>query len=104
MFHWLVSAYFALTGANNEPGKTYGFWSGFGGATIIFSGTASFLIVHYRHINCQKPKCPRIGHYPDSRGVKWCGIHHPDHGGTKPTVAVLHRLHREHLDRAAAGQ
>ena len=59
------------------------------------------LVTWYRSANCRWESCPRIGHYKDSRGVRWCWKHHPDHKGQKPTGAVLHRLHHEHVARLA---
>jgi hypothetical protein len=99
VFHWLLHAYFATTGANYEAGKAYGFWSGFGGATVIFSGTFSFLLVHYRHINCKRHRCWRIGHHQSADGTKLCRHHHPVLAGRHLTDELIQRLHREHKAR-----
>ena len=86
------------TGTVNESGPYYGFFSGFG-SDLSELALLGAVAAGYRKINCRQPRCLRIGHYPDSRGVKWCGMHHPDHKGRKPTVELLHRLHREHKER-----
>lgn len=90
-----LHAWYRFSGANNEGGPTYGTWSGIAGATACFAWIPATFMV-YRHLNCKKPGCLWLGHFPDLRGVKWCGRHHPDHGGRKPTMELLHRLHREH--------
>ena len=84
--------------------QRYGFWSGFGSvfpwSLGILGAVWGGLLMHWRHINCQAPGCPLIGHYPDSRGVKWCARHHPDHQGQEHiTMEFLHRLHHEHVAR-----
>jgi hypothetical protein len=99
-WHWVLHAFYAFSGADNEAGPTYGTWSGIAGATAVFSG----VLLGMRHVNCKKSWCPRIGHFPDVRGVKWCGRHHPDHKGRKPTMEMLHRLHHEHKQALSGGQ
>ena len=101
--HWLIHAYFAVTGADNEPGKAYGFWSGFGGSVpdvLIITGLGAW---YWQH-TCHQRRCWRVGRHPAAGGTfKLCRRHHPDLMGQRPTLELMHRLHREHAGRQAAG-
>lgn len=87
--------------ASSSTPWTYQLWSG-----LIPSLTVVTLLGAvagaYRMRNCKMERCPWLGHYTDSRGTRWCGRHHPDHQGQKPTSAMLRRLHFEHLHRHGA--
>lgn len=91
------------TGTVHESGPYYGFWSGFGsdiGEYVILSAVFNGLYLHWKHINCHAPGCPRVGRYAAAGGqYKLCHIHHPDHMGEKPTLEFIHRMHHEHLKR-----
>jgi hypothetical protein len=101
MLHWLIHAYFALTGAAYEPGKAYGFWSGFGG-TVLFSAVIMSPVWWWHHTCHDSARCLRLGRYPAAGGVfRLCARHHPDFGGEKPRRELIHRMHREHLERLA---
>ena len=53
--------------------------------------------------NCHEPGCWRIGQHPAAGGqFLLCYRHHPDYEGKRPTRELIHRLHREHLEREAA--
>ena len=104
---WIISAHLwgLLYGLGVHPYPqssstpwTYQLWSGLIPALTVLSLLGALAGV-FRHLNCKAPRCARIGHYPDSRGVRWCWRHHPDHKGQKPTLEMLHRLHFEHRDR-----
>lgn len=84
-----------LTGAAAEPGKTYGFWSGFGG-TLIFSAMVLFPPWYYRHTCHHSISCLRWGKYEAAGGIfKLCHVHHPDMNGERPHHDMIHRLHEE---------
>jgi hypothetical protein len=91
--------FFVLLGSRNEAGGWYGFHSGLGGAAYITIGPA--LLLWYWHHTCHaSPWCLRIGKYEAAAGVfKLCARHHPDLDGTRPHLELIHRLHREHLER-----
>lgn len=96
-WHWFE----VHTGTVNESGPYYGFWSGFGsdlGEYVILGAVFNGLYLHWRHINCHDPKCMRIGRYQAAGGqYKLCRHHHPDLMGIRPTLALMHRHHREHV-------
>jgi hypothetical protein len=100
--HWLGVA----TGATNEPGAFYGFWSGFGSdiaelGVLGAIATAAYQLV--RKYNCHEPRCWRVGTHPAAGGqFVLCYRHHPDYHGKKPTHDLIARMHREHLKRQAA--
>lgn len=94
LWHWLVHVYFAVTGAADEPGKTYGFWSGFGG-TLLFSAICLFPVWWY-HNNCHQHRCWRVGRHPvEGTGITTCRRHHPVLGPHRKLTAekILH-LHK----------
>lgn len=73
IWHWFLH----ITGANNEQGTWYGFWSGFGsdiGEVTIIGG----LVAMYRKHTCHQPRCWRLGHHPVA-GTPYmaCRRHHP---------------------------
>ena len=82
----------------------YNFWSGVGGSFLIASVTwlfAGFPLWYYHHSCHDHPACLRWGKYAAAGGTfKLCWKHHPDMG-VKPHRELIHRLHREWLDRAA---
>lgn len=78
-------------------GQNYAFASGVGPMLLTATGLSTIIAGLWHHLNCRADGCARIGTHPDSRGVKWCWRHHPDHQGRKPTTAMLHQLHFEHL-------
>jgi hypothetical protein len=86
------AAYFTL-------GTNYAFFSGPGPFLVTTLGLSTIVAGLWHHLNCRATGCGRVGTHPDSRGVKWCWRHHPDHQGQKPTTEMLHRLHFEHLER-----
>jgi len=100
--HWLG----VHTGATNESGAYYGFWSGFGSDLAEFGilgavGTAIYQLV--KKYNCHEPGCWRVGTHPAAGGqFLLCYGHHPDYQGSKPTHDLIVRKHREHVERQAA--
>lgn len=65
------------TGANNESGAWYGFWSGFGSdvGEITLVGA---LVGVYRKNACHELRCWRLGHHPvQGTPYKACRRHHP---------------------------
>jgi hypothetical protein len=88
MIHWFLW----FTGANDEGGSLYGFWSGFGGsvpdAAIIVAMSG-----WWWHHTCHVSRCWHIGRHPVSgTPYKACRRHHPD--GGKLTHAALLAEHR----------
>jgi hypothetical protein len=100
--HWLQ----VHTGIVNETGPYYGFWSGFGSDLTEFGvigaiATAAYQLV--KKYNCHYPGCWRVGNHQAAGGqFSLCYRHHPDYQGKKPTADLIHRLHREHMERQAA--
>jgi hypothetical protein len=88
-------------GWDGQTSDNYAAWSGSVPAIATILGMSTVVGTLWRNINCRAPGCARLGHYHDSRGVKWCWRHHPDHDGQKPTLEMLHRLHFEHRNRTA---
>jgi hypothetical protein len=82
--------------ASSSTPWSYQLWSGLVPSLTVLTLIGA-LIGAYRLRNCKMERCPWLGHYTDSRGVRWCGRHHPDHQGEKPTSAMLHQLHFERL-------
>jgi hypothetical protein len=100
--HWLQ----VHTGTVDEPGPYYGFWSGFGSDLAefgIIGAIATGVYQAFKKYNCHQPGCWRVGNHPAAGGqFSLCYRHHPDYQGKKPTRELIHRLHREHLERQAA--
>lgn len=100
--HWLA----VHTGAVNESGPYYGFWSGFGSDLAEFSilgaiGTAAYQL--FKKYNCHEPRCPRVGTHPAAGGQFFlCYHHHPDYMGKRPTHELIQRLHEEDVARRQA--
>jgi hypothetical protein len=97
------------TGTVNESGPYYGFWSGFGsdlGEYVILGAVLNGIYVHWKNVNCHDPHCLRIGLYQAAGGqYRLCRHHHPDLMGSRPTLGLIHRHHREHVaaNRAPSG-
>lgn len=91
-------------GWDGQTSDNYAAWSGSVPAFISAAGLSSIAGGMWHHLNCGAPGCLWFGRYPDSRGVKWCWRHHPDHKDLKPTLELLHRLHHEHVRRQAPPQ
>ena len=87
-------------GWDGQTSDNYAAWSGSVPAIISGLGLSTLITGCWHQVNCRAPGCPWLGHAPDSRGVKWCWRHHPDHHGERPTTEMLHRLHHEHRHRA----
>ena len=90
-------------GFSSQATQQYAFVSGVGPMVLTALLGSSVLVSFWHHVNCRAPGCLFFGHYPDSRGVKWCGRHHPEHQGKRPTLEMLHRLHFEHKERSTPG-
>lgn len=92
---WWVEVH---TGAVNESGPYYGFWSGFGGCLgyLGIVGTGAAII---RTHNCHVHKCWSFRTYPvDGTPYKVCRHHHPamEQGDiTAEHVRTAHRLQNE---------
>ena len=82
-------------GWDGQTSDNYAAWSGSVPAIATIAGMSTVITTLWHHLNCRAGGCPRLGHYPDARGVKWCWEHHPDHHGERPTAELLHRLHHE---------
>ena len=100
--HWLG----VHTGAANESGPYYGFWSGFGSDLAELSilgaiGTGVYQLV--KKYNCHEPGCWRVGTHPAAGGqFLLCYRHHPDFRGKRPTRDMIERLHRQHVAQQQA--
>lgn len=88
-----------FTGARDEPGPLYGFWSGFGGSWL--PGYLGLAFVVYWHHQCQRSGCWRWGRHATASGLRVCRRDHPDlKDHPRLTAEVIHRLHAEHKQRA----
>lgn len=97
----LRNEFFVLMGNRDEAGGYYGFWSGLGGATIIFTGLYGSLAVQWRSVNCHTSGCWRIGKFPIAGGAyKVCRKCHGEITGLKDelTREVLKARHILHLE------
>jgi hypothetical protein len=101
LWHWLVHVTGCDYGLPYGRFGFYNFWSGVAGSFLV-NMIAVFALFYY-HRTCQDhPLCLRWGKYPAAGGLfKVCHRHHPDLQGTRPHRELIHRLHREHLDRQA---
>lgn len=73
-----------ITGADDESGVWYGFWSGFAGCLPEFAA----LGLVWRKVNCHARGCPRIGvHQVRGSHFVTCRKHHPDHAGARALTA-----------------
>jgi hypothetical protein len=96
--HW----FFWFTGARNESGTAYGLLSGAGGAIPDVMLPAGALAWWWHHTCHDSPRCLRWGRYPVAGGLfKTCARHHPDLQGQRPRRELIHRMHREHLERTS---
>ena len=90
---------FVLVGNRDEAGGYYGMWSGFGGALQVFTLVFGGMMIYWHHTCHAHPLCLRWGKYDAAGGLfKLCHRHHPDLGGKRPTLELIHRLHREHRE------
>ena len=91
-FHWFE----VHTGAVNESGPYYGFWSGFGsdiGEATLVAG----LFAVWRHHSCHVRGCGRLGRQVAGTPYLACPRHHPAHKGYKRSVSLetIHSAHAE---------
>jgi hypothetical protein len=69
---WLLH----VLGVDNEAGRWYAFWSGFG-SDLSEAAIVGAVLGGYRKHNCHARGCWRIGrHVVD--GTPWCNRHHED--------------------------
>ncbi len=72
---------------------------------VSWIGSAFLLL---RHVNCQKPWCPRLGRHPTADGIhRLCGKHHPDVKGKKrkyQEILEAHNAAKAKLAAAAAAE
>jgi hypothetical protein len=102
--HWLAieTGTCPETGAcSSGTGGHYGYWSGFGSvfpwSILGLGGIFTAVAVHWRHVNCHEPGCPRVGRFPIAGGeFRYCGRHHPDWDGKLPDREHILRRHAEH--------
>ncbi len=91
--------FFVILGNRDEAGGWYGFHSGFGGAAYV-SIVPALAVFYYHHTCHDSPWCLRWGKYPAAGGLfHTCAKHNPDLQGQKPHRELIHRMHREHLER-----
>lgn len=83
-----------FTGARDEAGPAYGFWSGFGGSWL--PGYLGLGLLFYWHHQCNRHGCWNWGRYTTASGIRVCRRDHPDlKDHPKLTAEVIHRLHHE---------
>jgi hypothetical protein len=89
IWDWLV----AVSGARDETGAWYGFWSGFAGSNIFLAG--GLLTLYWRHC-CHVHRCLRIGRHHVT-GTPWvtCRKHHPAINGSKVTAQHIADAHEQ---------
>ena len=89
--HWLLT----VTGINNEAGKWYAFWSGFGanfGEVTLLAG----VLAAWHRVNCHAKGCWRIGRQQVAgTTLVVCRRHHPDGKPTREHILELHRAHAQ---------
>lgn len=94
--------FFVLTGNRDEAGGYYGWWSGQAGGLQIFEWAALGVLLYWHRTCHASPWCLRLGKYPAAGNLfRLCHRHHPDMDGRRPRLDLIHRLHREHLERAS---
>lgn len=100
-WHYVIWQRFVwLTGAKDEPGPWYGFWSGFGGSWL--PGYLGLGLLFYWHHQCQQAGCWNWGRHLAAGHLRVCRHHHPDlKDYPQITAEVIRRLHHEHKQRAA---
>lgn len=72
---WLLH----VLGVDNEAGRWYAFWSGFGSDIGEVAIVGSLLAIVRKH-NCHVHRCWRVGHLPvevDGISYSVCHKHHP---------------------------
>lgn len=73
--HVLIHWFLHFSGTDNETGRWYAFWSGFGsdlGELAVVGG----LVTMVRHHNCGRRGCLRLAHELDADGRLACHRHH----------------------------
>lgn len=94
IWHWLA----IMTGIDNESGRVYAFWSGFGsdmGEITIIGGAYAI----YRKHKCQEHKCWRLAkHKVEGTPYTACRRHHPG----IPDRPARGQIARAHADAQAA--
>ena len=71
-------------------GDGYQWWSGLGSGSAWIAAVA----VGWRHLNCQTPRCLRLGRHPTADGLhKLCRKHHPDLPNRSLKLEEIHRMH-----------
>jgi hypothetical protein len=102
-WHWLVHVTGCDYGASYGHFTWYDLWSGFAASYpyLLIPGAVLWYLHHTCHDHLL---CVRWGKYPAAGGLfRLCRHHHPDLAGQRPHRELIARLHREHLDRTAAG-
>lgn len=81
-----------ITGARDEAGRAYGFWSGFGGSIpdfLIVGGLATY----YRQHECHNATCHWPAKHTTAKGYRLC-----KRCVAKPTSDLeLPEIHEDHL-------
>jgi hypothetical protein len=99
LWHFIAVWFFRLTGASNEGGWVYGFWSGWAGGflapNIAFSAVG---VGALRHLNCDHGGtfphgCKRLGSHRTATGHKLCKAH----VAMAAADLDLHGVHPSHL-------
>ena len=99
MSGWIAHWWFTITGARDEAGAWYGFWSGFAGGVRVFEWVIIGGLLWWHHTCHDSTRCLRWGKYPAAGGTfRLCRHHHPDLRGVKPHGDLIRRLHREHRE------
>lgn len=100
VWHWLVHFFGVDDGAPYGHWVPYNFWSGVAGSFLV--GMLVWTTLWWLNGTCHaSPWCLRRGRHPAAGGTfSLCWKHHPEMG-ERPCLEMIHRLHREHLDRAA---
>jgi hypothetical protein len=88
--NWLLHAWYAISGANDEGGPVYGSWSGIAGATACFAWVPASIVI-YRHHNCEVHHCWRLGRHQTAAGHRVCRPHHPEPPLTAVAVTAAHK-------------
>lgn len=99
-WHWLVHVAGCDYGLPYGRFGFYNFWSGIAGSFLV--GALVWMTLWWVNGTCHaSPWCLRRGRHPAAGGTfRLCWKHHPDMG-ERPHLEMIHRLHREHLERAA---
>jgi hypothetical protein len=103
-YRQVQSEIWRVVGSRDEQGAWYGFWSGFAGGVRVFEWPVIIGLIYWHHTCHHSPWCLRWGKYEAAGGVfRLCSHHHPDIAALRhlPRHEMIHRLHREHLDRTS---